>query len=328
MSLRVIDGGFMTIVQDAGRFGYQHLGVPSSVPMDQLAYWSAHALVGNPPELALLEFTLIGPTLLAQADCLVAYTGCGYAIKVDGIIQPGWTSLLVKKGETISFEKTQSGVWGYLAIQGGIHVPLVLGSRATYLRGRFGGVEGRALQPNDLLELGCQKADQERFANRTTPYYYRPKYTQHPRLETIQGPQAFSFTFEGMNTLYNSAYAVTPASDKMGYRLDGPVVEHAKSADILSDGMQPGSVQIPASGLPIVMMGDSATSGGYTKIAALTTVARSLLAQCEPGNSQVRFDFTSIEAAQTCLAKTARELTTVEIADDEDEEDMLRFVTA
>ena len=298
MSLWLQSAGFLTTIQDAGRFGYERFGVPCSGPMDRFALYAANLLVGSPRQAAGLEFGIGDVTAVCGQDCLVAVTGAGYALSIDGRPMPLWMSILVRQGAQLRIEKNAGGGWGYLGISGGIATPLVMGSRATYLKGKLGGLHGRPLQDGDVLPTCPQPLSFLGLAGRSVPPEIRPAYSNNPILEVIPGPQAERFTEEGIHTFYNNAYGVSPTSDRMGYRLEGQTVQHRDGADILSDGMAFGSVQVPASGQPIVMMSEHPTTGGYTKIATVTGADLPLLAQCTAGESKVRFKITTVEAAQ------------------------------
>ena len=322
MSFNVIEPGFLTTIQDTGRYGYQCFGVPVSGAMDVLALIAGNSLVGNPSNFAGLEFTLSGPRLEVLHDSLIALTGCGFALYLDDSLLPSWTALRVNRGSVITIEKQGFGSWGYLCVSGGVQVPLMLNSRSTYLRGRFGGLDGRALQAGD--QLVSPNVDERVFhlASSSIQPFYRPHYEENPVLSVVPGPQYDMFTDQGRATFLSEHYSLTMTSDRMGYRLEGMAIEHISAADIVSDGMFAGAVQVPANGQPIVMMAEAATTGGYTKIAGLTTVSRSLLAQCQPGESQVTFNLTTPELAlqeyRAALQALTQPITT-------DEDDLLYY---
>ena len=297
MSLAVQTPGFLTTVQDAGRYGYQRFGVPVSGPMDAFALAAANRLVGNPADMAGLEFAYAGPALVTEGECLLALTGVGFALDVHGVRHPGWMGVRARAGAVISVNSEQGAGWGYLAVSGGIQTALVMGSRATYTRAGFGGVEGRMLQAGDVLPVQpCRDATQQ--AGMILPAEYRPAYDPNPRLRVILGPQEEAFTPQGLQSFTGSAYTLTRTADRMGYRLEGARIEHRAGADILSDGMVFGAVQVPSSGQPIVMMSDRQTAGGYTKIAVVIRADLPLLAQCQPGVSQIRFQPVSVAEAR------------------------------
>ena len=314
--LEVIEGGFLTTVQDAGRIGWGCFGVPPAGPMDPFAFRAANLLVGNPPDAAGLEITWVGPVLRASCECLVAVCGAEFDVGVGRLPAPNWHAVFVRAGYEIRFGQRRSGARAYLAVSGGIALSDFLGSCATYLPGGLGGLEGRALRAGDQLFLGryrdsdlrdsdlrdsdLRDSDLSIRAGKTWPRSARPPYSPHPTLRIVMGPQDDYFTSEGLATFVESEYEVTRSSDRMGYRLSGPAVAHRDKADIVSDGVVTGSVQIPGDGQPIVMMADHQTTGGYPKIATVIRADLPLLAQCLPGD-RVRFRAVSIAEAQKAL---------------------------
>jgi len=297
--LEVIEPGLLTTVQDLGRWGYERLGVPVAGAMDRFALQVANYLVGNPPGAAGLEITLTGPRLRVTGNCLIAVCGADLGLRVWKSDMPTWMAIYVRRGWEIGFAGRRSGCRAYLAVAGGIAVPLVMGSRATYLRGGFGGYQGRALRAGDRLPLGEPAYSLLNQAGQQFPEAARPCYNESPTLEVILGPQDDCFTQDGIDAFLSSEYHIGAMSDRMGYRLEGPIIAHKAMADIVSDGIALGAVQVPASRQPIVMMTDRQTTGGYTKIATVVSADIPLLAQCVPGKSRVRFQATTVEAAQT-----------------------------
>jgi antagonist of KipI len=296
MTLLTLDPGFLTTVQDLGRQGCERYGVPVSGAMDRLALMAANALVGNPLGAAGLEFALSGPTFQVSGQgCLVAAGGRGFSLRVGGRPIPPWMAAWARAGEPITLQPAGSG-WGYLAVGGGINVPLVMGSRSTYLRGSFGGLEGRSLQAGDALPVG-PGGDYDR-AGQELPQALRPAYSDRPLLDVILGPQDSAFTEAGLKAFLGEEYTLTPACDRMGYRLAGPRIAHLKGADVLSEGIPLGAVQVPGDDQPIVLMADRQTAGGYTKIGVVSSASLPLLAQCPPGTGKVRFRAVSVEEAQ------------------------------
>ncbi len=312
MALDVLEAGLLTTVQDAGRYGYQRYGVPTAGAMDPLALRAANMLVGNRSDAAALEITLRGPTLRTTADCLIAVAGADLSLRVNGWDMPPWTAVLVRRGWLIEFGPRRTGCRPVLAISGGIDIPAVLGSRSTYLPGRFGGIEGRALQPGDVLPVGPPAVDIFRAAGRSIPAAILPPYSDTPTLRVVLGPQDDCFAATGLATFLCSAYQVGSASDRMGYRLQGPIIAHGGPAEIVSDGIPCGAVQVPADGQPIVMMADRQTVGGYPKIATVIGADIPLLAQCLPGQSVVRFLPVGVPEAHTCQREMAGALAKLE----------------
>lgn len=298
MALRVLEPGLLTTVQDLGRVGLERFGIPVGGAMDSYALRAANGLVGNPAHAAGLEITLIGPQLEATEISLIAVTGANLDLRVEGRKMPLWTAIYVRRGWTIGFGSRQTGCRAYLAVAGGIAVPEVMGSRSTYLRGRFGGYCGRALKAADALPVGESNCFFPEQAGRRVPRNAVPDYTDSPTLEVILGPQEHHFSERGLSTFLSREYAVDSISDRMGYRLVGPTIEHCGPADIVSDGIALGAVQVPADGQPMVMLADRPTTGGYTKIATVASADICLLAQCVPGRSRARFRATTVKAAQ------------------------------
>jgi len=299
VALEVLEPGLLTTVQDLGRYGYERYGVPVSGAMDQFALRAANLLVGNPPHAAALEITLAGPTLRATDKCLIAVTGADLSLRVNDWEMPPWMAIFVRQGWTITFGDRKSGCRAYLAVAGGIDVMPIMGSRSTYLSGGFGGVEGRALRQGDVIPVGVVPFHLPERAGRSFPSNLVPDYSDAPEIHVVLGPQDDYFTDEGMATFLSGEYQVGPTSDRMGYRLQGPEIAHKGRADIISDGIPLGAVQVPADRQPIVMMADRQTTGGYPKIATVISADIPLLAQCLPGQSTVRFEAIGVEEAQS-----------------------------
>jgi biotin-dependent carboxylase-like uncharacterized protein len=286
--LEVATPGPFTTIQDLGRIGYQDVGVPRSGPIDRVSLALANALVGNPPDAPCLEILLQGPTLKVLAESVrVALAGCGAALEVRSAnprrIGAGQSVRLVR-GEVLKIGSFGDSVCGYLAIEGGLAVPRVLGSASTYVRGGIGGFHGRRLQPRDVLDLklGAVGEGPERALAR--PLDLR----LNDPIRVVLGPQTDYFTDVAMRTFLSSDYVVSTQADRMGYRLQGPVVAHKAGYDIVSDGIVTGSVQVPGSGQPIVLMVDNQTTGGYPKIATVISADVPLVARRRPGRT-IRF---------------------------------------
>ena len=294
-TIEVIEPGLLTTVQDTGRYGYQRYGVPVSGALDTLALRVANLLVDNSQEEACLEVTLIGPQLRFLRSITIALTGADLGPTLDATPVPMWQSVQVHEGSILTFQGARDGVRTYLAVSGGLDVPQVMGSRSTYLRAGIGGVEGRALRAGDIIGTPDTPGSASTVRWRL-PERYIPFYGHHHELRVIMGPQDDAFTEEGIQTFLSSQYTVTPESDRMGYRLEGPKIQHRADADIISDGSPLGAVQVPADGMPIVLLADRGTTGGYTKIATVISADIYKLAQAAPGNT-VRFTKVSLEEA-------------------------------
>jgi antagonist of KipI len=298
--LEILEPGFLTTVQDAGRVGWARYGVPPSGPLDTAAFRAANRLVGNPPDAAGLEITLTGPTLRCSRPALVAVCGAEFALWAGSIPVPTWHAVFLRAGDLLRFGERRSGARATLAIDGGIAVPRFLDSRSTYLPGGFGGFEGRALQAGDTLPLGAGVRHPAMQAGHVWPRSERPSYSAAPTLRVVLGPQDDAFTPAGLETFLSAAYVLSLESNRMGARLQGPRIAHRDATGIVSDGIVAGSVQVPADGQPIVMLADHQTTGGYPKIATVVQADLPLLAQVLPGDS-VRFEAVTLAEAQALL---------------------------
>lgn len=292
--LDVIDGGMLTTVQDGGRVGCQKYGVPVSGAMDVVALRAANRLAGNREGAAALEMTVIGPELRFEEPAVIVLTGGNLGPRLSGQPVPMWQPVRVATGAVLSFSGRRDGLRGYLAIGGGIDVPEVLGSRSTYTRSGFGGYQGRAIRAGDRIPLGRSEAD-DTPAAKHGPARAVPVYRPDRTVRVILGPQDDAFTEEGVRTFLGETYAVSAQSDRIGCRLQGPPIRHRSGADIVSDGTPFGAVQVSGDGMPIVLMADRGTTGGYTKIATVVSVDLPALAQAAPGD---RIRFTAIAAAE------------------------------
>jgi antagonist of KipI len=289
--IRVLDPGPQTTVQDLGRTGQLRYGIPPSGPLDRRSFILANRLVANADSAAALECTLLGPTLQAQRPCAVAVTGAEMAVTVNGAAAPAWTTLPLKAGDVVKIGAARAGVRGYAAFSGGIDVPPVLGSRATYLRGRMGGREGRALKKDDVLPLAAAPIPR---VLRTRDEVI-PEWRDEPVIRVVLGPQADRFTADGIAQFLRGAYEMLPQSDRMGARLRGPRIAHARGHDIISDGIALGSIQVPGDGQPIVLLVDRQSTGGYTKVATVCSFDIPRVAQVKPGQ---RMRFTAVEVGE------------------------------
>lgn len=312
MTVRVIRPGLLTSVQDAGRYGFQKHGVIVSGVMDPLAHRLANMLVGNEELAATLEMTLRGPTLEFQEDALISICGGDLSPTVAGVSVPLWKPIFLRKGSVLDFGQCRTGTRAYLAIAGGWNVPLVMNSRSTYLRAGIGGHEGRALRTGDELQAGDLSGLGGRIAKRLSiqsggtsfvasewgvAKEMLPSYSSEPLIRVMRGNQYEWFTAESHNAFFSEPYRVTPQSDRMGYRLDGPKLELTEQIELISEAVAFGTVQVPAEGNPIVLLADRQTTGGYPKIAQIATVDLPLMAQTKPGDS-IRFAEISREEAE------------------------------
>lgn len=297
MNLRILSPGLLTTVQDRGRFGYTASGIGTSGAMDREAYEAANYLVGNRRGEAVLEATLLGPSIQFDGDCVCAVTGADMGTALDGIAVERGRPFPVLAGQTLTMGAAKSGCRAYLAVLDGVDVPMVLNSRSTDLKSAMGGFQGRALKRGDLLPASGGIDITVLGRKRQLPVY-----SQHVIVRVIPGPQAENFTGRGFQTLWNSAYVLSDQSDRMGLRLDGPAIETVSGSDIVSDGIAWGSIQVTSGGQPIILLADRQTTGGYAKIGTVCSFDTPKLAQLRPGGT-VRFEAISVEAAQRLLRK-------------------------
>jgi len=302
----VIKPGVFTTVQDLGRFSHQSQGVPVAGAMDSAALRLGNILLGNDENAAGLEITVIGPTLkVLSGEACFAVTGSEAVISKNGFPLPCWTAFLLAPGDVLSFAPSQNGsARPYLCVSGGFDVPLTMGSRSTYTRGGFGGYEGRALQAGDVMKTLAPDVLWANSMGLECPPEIRPVRDPYAPLRIIPGPQDDAFTEDGLETFFSAEYVISNSADRMGYRLEGPAIAHRDSADIISDGICLGSVQVPGDGQPIIMLTDRQTTGGYTKIGVVCTANLSNLAQRLPGQ-KVRFVKTTVAEAVSLLKQEA-----------------------
>jgi antagonist of KipI len=291
MSIRILRPGLLMTVQDLGRHGHQHVGLCPGGAMDPMSLKLANALVKNDVNAAALELTVLGPDLEFERDTLIALVGAEFETSF-----PTSRPVLVAKGSHISISRAARGARGYLAVAGGIAVEPVLGSRSTYLPGEFGGIEGRVLKRGDVLPLAAdaEKLSLERFEalkhkRGNSVRWHVPTLTVPDRepivLHTLEGEHFADFDANMQRAFFDTVWRVTPDSNRMGYRLAGPTLTRSKNDEILSGPTCLGSVQVPANGVPIALMADHQTTGGYPRIAEIASADVPRLAQIAPGGT-------------------------------------------
>jgi biotin-dependent carboxylase-like uncharacterized protein len=263
--------------------------------MDRFAISAANLLVGNPESAGALECALSGPTLVADGPCLIAVTGADFGPLLNGSPMPSWTGVFMAAGDTLSFAGRGSGARCYIAVGGGLAGDRWLGSVATYLLVGRGGMHGRPLAGDDRLELD-RIPDLPVVSGRHLPEGDRPGYAAHPLLGAIPGPHASRLSKNSRRSLYSEAYVVSRDADRMGYRLEGPVLELSGS-ELISFGLTAGCLQVPQSGQPILLMADHQTAGGYPVPTVVCRADLSLAAQLLPGDS-VSFQQITVDEAQ------------------------------
>jgi len=242
---------------------------------------------------------LMGPRFEVTAAGAIAVTGADMPVSVNGQGATGWATISVKVGDVVKLGPARTGVRSYIGFAGGLDVPLVLGSRSTYLRGRIGGLQGRALKKGDELAVLASNAVRRRRVTRDVI----PDYTGEPTVRAVLGPQADRFTDDGLRALFGGRYEVLPQSDRMGSRLRGPRIEHARGHDIISDGIAFGSIQVPGDGQPIVLLVDRQSTGGYTKVATICSSDIWRVGQTRPGQS-LRFQAIGVDEGHRLLRES------------------------
>ncbi|MGM0437707.1 MAG: biotin-dependent carboxyltransferase family protein [Bacillota bacterium] len=296
----VKNGGPLTTVQDLGRFGYQKFGMPTAGAMDKFSYKIANLLVENQEDEAVLEYTLKGPNLKFEKDAIIAVTGAESLVKLNGKKIKMWKSHYIEKGSTLEISSTEKGLRGYIAFKSGFDLPEIMGSKSTYLRGNLGGYEGRKLKSGDVLEIS-EKVFREDYNFKSLEKKYRPDFSQR-NIRVIMGPQDDCFSKEGISKFLKGEFKVGSQADRMGYRLEGPKIEHKDGADIITDGIAEGSIQVSGNGKPIIMLADSQTTGGYTKIATVITNDIDIVSQKKPGDL-IAFEKIDLKTAQKLIKK-------------------------
>ena len=298
MSITVLNPGLLTTVQDLGRVGYQQFGVSVSGVMDPRATTIANILVDNPDGEAVLECTMMGPHLQFNKANVIAITGGDLGATLDGQPVQTYRAIKVEAGQVLRFTAPKKGCRAFIAFAGGLDIPEVMGSRSTYMKAKIGGFKGRKLEKGDEIGFRDPKPELRNLNLRSMAPEFVPRAEYSVRV--VLGPQDDYFTDDGIQTFLSQVYTVTPEFDRMGCRLDGPVIKHKDGGDIISDGIAFGAIQVPSAGTPIIMLGDRQTTGGYTKIANVISADFRILAQLKTGD-KVRFEKVSVKAAQDAL---------------------------
>ncbi|WP_455826300.1 5-oxoprolinase subunit C family protein [Pseudomonas graminis] len=311
MTIKVIRPGLFSSFQDTGRVGFQHWGVPVNGAMDQNAHALANLLVGNPTTAATLEMTIQGPVLCFQAKALIGLAGADLGASLDGVaLKPGHAAC-VRPGAVLRFEKPEYGARAYLAVSGGYVLQPLMNSRSTYSRGGFGGLDGRALKAGDVIPICSSFANPPRL-NIPPGLLFTPR-PGPVSIRVLHGREWAQFSASAQQDFLNEPYGLTAASDRMGYRLEGPGLALTQPAQLLSESVTFGTVQVPAGGQPIVLMADRQTTGGYPRIAQVASVDLPALAQLMPGD-EIRFSLIDLPTAQQLLVARLRRLEKLEAA--------------
>ncbi|NCT66330.1 MAG: biotin-dependent carboxyltransferase family protein [Rhodanobacteraceae bacterium] len=304
MSVTVLKAGLLTTVQDRGRIGLAALGVGRAGPMDTVAHRLANALVGNDPAAAALEFTLLGPQLHFETTTAIALTGAAFDARLDGAEAPPWRPLAVRAGSVLEIGAARHGARGYLAIAGGFAVTPVLGSAAMDVNAGLGPFDGRPLRAGDVLATahlpGAQPAGEAALPPASWSLDPRPWFDPDPArpLRLIRGAQFDALDAASRDALCGDEFRLAPASNRVGFRLDGPRLALAAPLELVSEPVAFGTVQLPPGGQPIVLMAEHPTTGGYPRIGQVAAIDLPRLAQRRPG-APLRFREVSLDEAQT-----------------------------
>ena len=305
MGFKVIRPGILSTIQDLGRVGYQKSGIIVGGAMDKLALRIGNLLLGNSENEAGLEITLIGPALFFDKEQLIILTGADLSPSIDGNPVTMWRPVHIAKGAVLSFGKPVKGSRTYLSVAGGFKISPDLGSCATYLQAGIGGWQGRALKPGDYIPF-------------KQVYTYTGKFTWSPDLKlypnaanqvirVIAGPEFNLFTKDSIHAFLTHLFTINKENNRMGYRLDGPEIQPAEKKDMLSSAVTFGTIQVPPTGNPIILMADCQTTGGYPRIASVITADLSILAQKQTG-SEIKFELVTLAEGQKYLANRELQL--------------------
>ncbi len=311
MEMIITRAGYLSSVQDLGRTGYRQVGVSLGGALDSFGLRVANLLVGNDESAAGLEITFGGLQLQFADERVVAWCGGEFDVQLGSTALPVGHAALVSAGERLKFGLPKVGCRCWLAASGGINVEPALGSRSTDLRANFGGFEGRPLRDGDVGPLGAPRPSQTGVAagisSWTAPHNWVSPAKRNPRLRFIRGVDWARFNASTLQRLTSEAFTVSPDSDRMGVRLDSPELKRQDDVDLISEGVAPGTMQVPPSGKPILLLGDCQTIGGYPKIAHVITVDLGIAAQLRAGD-QVRFSEVSLADACRLLLEREQQL--------------------
>lgn len=307
MGISIIKAGLLSTVQDLGRWGFQRQGVPVSGAMDRLALRLGNVLLGNDESAAAIECTWTGPSIRFDQDQLISITGANLLPKLNGREIAMWKPIYVPKDAVLSFGKADSeGCRAYICFYGGLDVPLVLGSRSTYLSGKMGGLNGQALVQGD--QISFLKA----FESVSSTFNWSMDSSLYPNLASrkiriIAGPHTARLEKDSLSDLFKQSFEISNSSDRMGYRLKSKMLHLKDKRELLSSGVCFGTIQLPADGQPIILMADHGTTGGYPIIGQVARIDIPLLAQLKPGE-HIQFEEIDLRAAQQLLLEQEQQI--------------------
>lgn len=299
--LKILRPGLLTTIQDAGRFGWYHIGMPPSGAMDQFSFRAGNLLVGNDQGAAALETTFMGPDLEAAADVTVAVTGAPLELRLNGAPAPMWVALALKSGDKLQCGQAVAGVRSYVCVGGGIDVPELLGSRSTYLLGRFGGIGGRALAAQDVLATGVPRRSAAELTGRRLDQRLLPTFPEEAELRILVGLCSYRLTEESIAQFLSTPWEVSTEADRIGYRIHGagfqfrdrepPFGAGSDPSNVVDVGYPVGSIQVPGGKEGILLMRDAVTGGGYATIGTVIQCDLDRVAQAAP---RTRFRFRAV----------------------------------
>jgi len=302
-ALHIVKPGLLTTVQDLGRYGHQASGVPVAGPMDTFSHRLANQLVGNEVDAATLEITLTGPEMIVEADTTMAIAGGQFEVTCDDRPLSLGASFAVARGQRVKFGRVLEGARAYLAVAGGVRTEPLLGSRATHLVSRMGGFKGRALAAGDRLPIASDPRLRplRKSVGLTLPTKGRAL------LRVMPGPQADWFHADALRAIASVSFRISPQSNRMGYRLQGPPLARARTDELISEPLGIGAIQVPAAGEPILLMADRQTAGGYPKIGYVISADLPVAGQLAPGDF-IEFHVCTHQEAVTALISRERQL--------------------
>ncbi|MCD8509567.1 MAG: biotin-dependent carboxyltransferase family protein [Bacillus sp. (in: Bacteria)] len=311
--MEIIKPGLLTTIQDMGREGWQRYGVVVAGAMDSLALNIGNILVGNKREEAGIEVTLLGPEILFLTEGVIALCGADLTPTLDNTPVPLWHAFSVRKGQLLRFGEQRTGARAYITVAGGITADAIFQSKATYVKGRMGGLNGQPLQKGDILKNDIQQLPKEGKIHTGTTLLkkYRPHYKRERQFRVLSGPEMDEFLDTSIKSFFSEPYVISPQADRMGYGLQGARLIHRENADIISDTITFGTIQVPANGQPIILMADRQTTGGYARIANVISVDLPYLAQMLPGD-KLFFKRVTIQEAQSLYRKQEKWLSYLE----------------
>jgi biotin-dependent carboxylase-like uncharacterized protein len=314
--IKVIEPGLETTVQDEGRMGYYDIGMPPSGAMDKYAYKIANLLVGNEENAAVLEITYMGPKLEFHRDAVIAITGGDMPPKINGQLIEMWETVPIKAGDVLSFGFIKKGARTYLAVVGGIDVPILMGSRSTYTLCQFGGFKGRALKKDDILNIGNSNKYKVKLSTKI-PQELIPEYHESNKIRVMIGLCSYRLTQESKEKFLNIEWMVTPDANRVGYRFKGERLDFVPREQPFGAGSNPsnvtdlgyplGSIQVPDGIEPIALLNDAVTGGGYATIATIISADLNYMAQIKT-NEKVKFVSVTLDQALEARAEIKKKI--------------------